>query len=705
MGWRLPQGFEEKVYSGWLGKVIGVRLGAPIEGWTYDRIRRTFGEITGYVRKYDLFAADDDTNGPMIFIRALEDYECSENLTAEHISYTWLNYIGDHHGTLWWGGYGRSTENTAYINLKNGIMAPRSGSVEQNGAAVAEQIGGQIFIDTWGLVTPGNPDLAANLAAKAASVSHGGDGIHGGVFIATMISAAFVEQDIAKLLDIALTYIEGSHYAKMVRDIMRFYRENPDDWRKCFEFIHDNYGYDRYPGNCHIIPNSAVIVMSLLYGGGDFSKSICICNMAGWDTDCNVGNVGTILGVIRGRDGIPDFWTEQIRDELVSSSNIGTRNLMDLPECAAVLVRLAYRLAGEMPSSDIGRLLTDAATARCHFEFPGSTHGFRLAQQGDNAIISFVNTDEIAHTGNRSLKLNCAYLQSKHTGRIFKRTYYRQAEFDDNRYEPSFSPRVYPGQTLSAAVYLPEGEPVQLYATLYAVDGNNNGARLYSKAQPLVAGKWQELNWRIPPCRDGLITEVGILVENRDRKGWNGPLYLDDFSWSGAPEYGIDFSKERQEFGSVSQFTYLRGSWKLEDGSLSGSSAEVGEAYTGDIQWRDYEYGVTIIPQIGDSHRLLFRVRGAMHSYALGLEADNRLVLWKNNLGYTEVAAVPFTWEPGVAYRLTVTARGNTFEACVDGKPLIQWTDTVDPYRSGQIGVGVVKGRTYFRDIAVRGLE
>ena len=87
-----------------------------------------------------------------------------------------MNYAPFEHGFFWWGGYGVSTEHTAYLNLRNGIKAPRSGSVEQNGAAVAEQIGGQIFIDTWGLVAPGNPELAAKYAAQAASATHGGNG-------------------------------------------------------------------------------------------------------------------------------------------------------------------------------------------------------------------------------------------------------------------------------------------------------------------------------------------------------------------------------------------------------------------------------------------------------------------------------------------------------------------------------------------------
>ena len=138
----------------------------PIEGWTDDRIWQTYGELTGYVRRYRYFRPDDDLSGPLIFIRALEDFTATEDLTPQDIGNTWLKYLGDGHCTLWWGGYGVSTEHTAYLNLANGIPAPRSGSIEQNGQIVAEQIGGQIFIDTWGLVCPGDPEKAARYASR-----------------------------------------------------------------------------------------------------------------------------------------------------------------------------------------------------------------------------------------------------------------------------------------------------------------------------------------------------------------------------------------------------------------------------------------------------------------------------------------------------------------------------------------------------------
>ena len=102
-------------------------------------------------------------------------------MTAQDVANALLNYAPYEHGFFWWGGYGTSTEHTAYLNLRSGIPAPRSGSIAQNGSTIAEQIGGQIFIDTWGLVAPGNPALAAKLAGKAASVTHDGNALYGGI--------------------------------------------------------------------------------------------------------------------------------------------------------------------------------------------------------------------------------------------------------------------------------------------------------------------------------------------------------------------------------------------------------------------------------------------------------------------------------------------------------------------------------------------
>ena len=209
--------YIEKIYAGWLAKIIGIRLGAPIEGWTYQRIQNVFEELHHYPKDFRQFAADDDSNGPIFLIRALGNSKNGFDITAQDVGEALLNYAPFEKGFFWWGGYGTSTEHTAYLNLRSGIRAPQSGSIAQNGSTMAEQIGGQIFIDSWGLVTPGNPDLAAKYAALAASVTHDGNGVYGGIFIAVCISYAFVEQNIRSMIEKGLSYIpDGCEYTREI---------------------------------------------------------------------------------------------------------------------------------------------------------------------------------------------------------------------------------------------------------------------------------------------------------------------------------------------------------------------------------------------------------------------------------------------------------------------------------------------------------
>jgi len=705
---KLPKDYMHKVYAGWLGKIIGVRLGAPVEGWTYERLKKVFGEIDGYLVDYREFAADDDSNGPMFFLRALQDYTYTSDITPEQIGLTWLNYAPYEHGFYWWGGYGKSTEHTAYLNLRNGIMAPRSGSVEQNGATVAEQIGGQIFIDTWGLVNPGDPARAAEYAQKAASVSHGGNGVYGGMFIAACISAAFIEQDIEKIIEAGLSVIpEDCTYARMTRDVVNYYHAHPDNWREGFRFVKENYGYDRYPGNCHIIPNSAVIVLSLLYGQGDFSRTLNICNMCGWDTDCNVANVGTIMGVRNGLEGI-DYkkWREPIHDFLACSSVIGSLNIMDIPWAAAYIANLAYKIAGEEPPAEWKDILEGKA-AKFHFEFPGSTHSFRVDSDVEGNLEYWLShTTEAAHTGKGALKVVAKPMMGGKELRVFHKTYYRPHDFHDSRYDPSFSPILYPGYWVKAQVMVPVDTGSGVTACIYVKDGNSTNIIEGEKAE-LIPGEWKELAFRIPHMDGVCLEEVGIkLIPGRGQQ----PIlvaYIDDFDFRGEPDYSIDFAKERMEVWTglhqeVSQFTYLKGIWCIENGELSGSCSDFGEAYTGAHDWKDYVLEATMIPQIGEYHGINFRVQGAIRSYALQLMPGGKLTLVKNENGYRVLSQLEFPWQHNREYRFQIKVQGNHITVAYQDKVLFEYTDEDQPYLYGQIGVSIQKGsHCHYKDFKV----
>ncbi|WP_308635011.1 ADP-ribosylglycohydrolase family protein [Paenibacillus silvisoli] len=708
----IPGDYVERVYAGWLGKVIGVRHGGNIEQWTYERIARTFGEITGYLHQFKNFAADDDTNGPMFFLRALEDYTYTRDITAEQMGLTWLNYAPDGHGFYWWGGYGKSTEHTAYQNLKNGIMAPRSGSIEQNGPAVAEQIGGQIFIDVWGLIAPGQPALAAEYAEKIASVSHDGNGKYGGMFIAACIAAAFTHRNVHDILNAGLSVIPADcDYARMTRAVIEYHAGQPENWREAFRFVEANYGYHLYPGECHIIPNAAVIILSLLYGGGDFSRAINICNMCGWDTDCNVANVGTIMGVMNGLEGIDDSWRKPINDFLCCSSVIGTLNMLDLPWCAAYIAGFGYRIAGSDVPERWAAILNGEAP-RFHFELPGSTHAFRTdADDNGTHVTSFVeNVTESAASGSRSLKVVFDRATGGYGYRAYVQTYYRPHDFNDSRYDPSFSPLIYPGQKISATVMIPSFTDQTIKARLYVKDGNAN-VRHYGESVTLAKGEWTPLSFELPAMANVCLEEAGM--ELLPTAGWNDNLicYIDSMQFSGVPNYSVDFQYERMErwhglHQEVSQFTYLRGLWALENGELSGSySGEPAECYTGDLKWKDYSFEAVVSPQAGSGHYLLFRVQGGIRSYAVGLGDEGRVRLLKNGNGYTELASAGFEWEAGQDYTVTVAAVGNRFAVSINGQQVLMGEDADRPYLTGQVGFASIGGsHTHYKRFAVRGL-
>lgn len=711
----MKQEFIEGIYAGWLAKIIGIRLGAPIEGWTYEKIKNIYGELNHYPVDYHEFAADDDSNGPLFFLRALEDGRHGYDLQPQDVAEALLNYAPFEHGFFWWGGYGISTEHTAYLNLKNKIPAPLSGSIEQNGSTTAEQIGGQIFIDTWGLVTPGNPDLAAKYAEAAASVTHGGNGIYGGIFVAVCISYAFVEKNIRKIMEKGLSYIPREcEYAKVVRAVMAYYDEHPENWRDCFQYIHDNYGYDKYPGNCHIIPNIAVMILALLYGEGDFSDTLNICNMCGWDTDCNVGNVATIMGVRNGLDGIDyDKWRKPINDFLACSSVMGTMNIMDIPYGALYIAKLAYAVAGEKmpePWNTIAQNRIDS----CHFEFPGSTHAMRVRVEGldmrarKDRECMVMNTDEAACTGSRSLKFMAKPVEPGENVFVYKKTHYEPKDFHDSRYDPCFSPLVYPGQSIHGSVMIPEyGE--EALVSLYVKD--SRAGKIYEGGKvALKKGEWRELEFKIPGLKGALLDEAGFCfhVQGTHTQVFTFAGLIDNLYFDGKPDYSVEFEKEKEEIWTglhkeISQFTKLKGLMYLDGGEMHLSCSDFAEAYTGRHDWSDYTAKFYFTPLTGQNHMVNVRVQGAIRSYAVGLLPNKKAGILKNDNGYRVLTEAEFDWSCKKEYVVEIKVQGNKIEARIDDLYLSA-ADEDRPYLWGAIGVSMENGtHDKYRKIEVFG--
>ncbi len=373
----LPPNYLEKVYAGVLGKIIGVYLGRPFEGWPYEKIMAELGEVNYYVhekRGVPLIVTDDDISGTFTFLRAMPDFGYSKDLAARQIGQTWLNYLIEKRTVLWWGGLGNSTEHTAYIRLKHGIPAPLSGAIATNGKVVAEQIGAQIFIDGWAMVAPGDPVLAADLARRAGSVSHDGEAIHAAQVIAAMEAQAFVTPNMDQLFEAGLAVIpRDCLIAQVIADVRRWCVEDKD-WIKTRARVERKYGYDTYGGNCHVVPNHALIIMALAYAPDDFQRALMIVNTSGWDTDCNSANVGCLMGIkngLRGIDASPFDFRAPVADRMYLPTADGGRCITDALRETYHITRSGRALQGQTQ-------IEPKKGARFHFELPGSAQGFHV---------------------------------------------------------------------------------------------------------------------------------------------------------------------------------------------------------------------------------------------------------------------------------------------------------------------------------------
>lgn len=695
---QLDRLYMNKLYGGWIGKIIGVIHGANTEGWEYQKIKDTFGEITTYPFTYKNFCADDDINGPMLYVRALQDFAYNKDLTAQDMAHTLTNYVADGHGFFWWGGYGVSTEHTAYQNLMDGIPAPRSGSIMQNGVTMAEQIGGQIFADCWGFLCPGDEELAANFAKKMASVTHDGNGIYGAIFVASSIAKAYVCDDIEEIIQAGLSQIpKDCEYRLVAEDVIAYYKQNPSDWRAAFHYVEEKYGYQHYEGVCHIIPNAAVMILSMMYGQGEYSKTINICNMCGWDTDCNVGNLGSILGVMNGISGIDDSWLSQIGDFVCASGSLGYLNIQNVPQIATLTAKITHELYKVEPDEMWANLFSYPEGKYFNFEYPKSTFGMRAHFAGKPDVV-LRNVEDECYKGTRSLRATVPLLGNGDQFKLYYKTYYTPSDFDDSRYDPDFSPIVFPGDEFRAMLKVSGNQKATIKVVPYVFD-RMTGEVIESETSFIVdETTWQEVSFKIPSKADMIVEEVGFKIicvrGNMAMRQFSLSVNLDEMEIISHSNYEMTFAKlPNEKWNPIHEFpahlTYLRGIFRVEEEMLMASgSSKPSEAYTGNLHWTNYKLNTVIKPILGQHHNILVRVQGGNRSYVVGLAPNNKLALYKNYEGYTMLHEVDFEWECGKVYELEVKVEGQTIAVSAEGKSLFAYEDIKAPYTHGCIGFG-----------------
>ncbi len=280
------QAFEEQIRAGWLSQLIGGAMGTMVEGYTYDNLRKAFGDVRGYLREPNTY--NDDITFELAFLDAFskKGYE----VTSQDIALSWVGLIP----------CGWSAEEIAIRNIKNGIFPPQSGTFRN---PFNEWIGAQMRGGICGMAAPGDPALAAALAWRDAEVSHANNGILGEIFNAVMTSLAFTETDILQIIQKAMSMIPAdSEYYSVISfawECCGKYDTWPEALKKCQE------KYQRYNW-IHTYPNACCEIIALYYGKGDFRETLHIITMCGIDVDCNAGMIMPIPAIQKGMGIIPN---------------------------------------------------------------------------------------------------------------------------------------------------------------------------------------------------------------------------------------------------------------------------------------------------------------------------------------------------------------------------------------------------------------
>jgi hypothetical protein len=337
---------EDKIRGGWAGQMIGVSFGAPTE----------FRYLGTIVPEEDL-----PKWRPEMVKDALDQDDLYVDMTlAAVLDEKGLDATTDDFGAMFRNAkYHLWHANLAARRaLRRGVPATLSGTPEYN--AHANDIDFQIEADFIGLMSPGLPRASNDLCLRAGRVMNYGDGILGGVFVSGMYSAAFFESDPRRIVEAGLAALPpGSPYAQVIRDVLEWSRQFPDDWTRVWRLI--NQKWDRRepcpagalrPFNIDAKLNGAYVALGLLYGGGDFRKTMVIATRGGQDSDCNPASAAGVLGVVLGFKGIPEEYKSgiaAIADEKFSYTGYTFNTIVasTLRRAIALVERHGGRLDGD----------------------------------------------------------------------------------------------------------------------------------------------------------------------------------------------------------------------------------------------------------------------------------------------------------------------------------------------------------------------
>jgi hypothetical protein len=296
-----------KIKGGWAGQVIGCTYGGATEfkfkGTMIQDYTPIVWDSTLIKWWYDNGSyLYDDIYMDLTFVDVFEKHGLDASALEHAQAFANAQY------PLW------HANQSARYNIIHEINPPQSGFWKNN--PHADDIDFQIEADFAGLMSPGMANSSAQICDKIGHIMNYGDGWYGGVYIAAMYSLSFYSNSPEFIVNEALKVIpQTSTFYKCISDVIKWHKQYPNDWKQTWFNLQKEWSSDiGCPDgvfkdfNIDSKINAAYTIVGLLYGKGDYGKTIDIATRCGQDSDCNPATAGGILGTIIGYDSIPEYW-------------------------------------------------------------------------------------------------------------------------------------------------------------------------------------------------------------------------------------------------------------------------------------------------------------------------------------------------------------------------------------------------------------
>ncbi len=387
---------QDKIKGGWAGQVIGCTYGGPTE-FQYlgrmvdDTVQIPWDEnrcLWYYENAPGLY---DDVYMDLTFVDVFEKEGIDAPASSHALAFANAEYM------LW------HANQAARYNILNGIMPPASGYWTNN--PHADDIDFQIEADFAGLMAPGMVNTATEICDKIGHIMNYGDGWYGGVYVAAMYSLAFVSEDIEFVVNEALKAIPAeSEFYRCISDVISWHKQYPNDWQQTWTEIQNTWSndigcpdgvYKDFDIDAKI--NAAYIVVGLLYGEGDYSKTIDVSTRCGQDSDCNPASAAGILGTMIGYSNIPEEWKKPLSSVEDLDFKYTTMSLNDvyttgMKQALEVITKNGGKIDGEsitLPTQEIKSVKLEVAFEG-HYPKERTVIGKQLDSENTEVVVEFI---------------------------------------------------------------------------------------------------------------------------------------------------------------------------------------------------------------------------------------------------------------------------------------------------------------------------